>query len=34
MVTDAGFTLVELDQFYAPGAPKFAAAFSVGVGSA
>lgn len=34
MVTDAGFTMVELDQFYAPGGPKFAAAFSLGVASA
>ena len=34
MVTDAGFTVVEIDQFYAPGAPKFASAFSVGVASA
>jgi len=33
MVTDAGFELAELDQFYADG-PKFAAAFSLGVATA
>jgi ubiquinone/menaquinone biosynthesis C-methylase UbiE len=34
MVTDAGFTITDLDQFYAPGGPKFAAAFSLGVAAA
>jgi ubiquinone/menaquinone biosynthesis C-methylase UbiE len=34
MVTDAGFTMTDLDQFYAKGAPKFAAAFSLGVPTA
>lgn len=34
MVTDAGFTITDLDQFYAKGGPKFATAFSLGVASA
>ena len=34
MVTDAGFTITELDQFYAKGGPKFAAAFSLGAATA
>lgn len=34
MVTDAGFTITDLDQFYARGGPKFAAAFSLGVATA
>jgi ubiquinone/menaquinone biosynthesis C-methylase UbiE len=33
MISDAGFTITELDQFYADG-PKFAAAFSLGVAAA
>ncbi|RNL77532.1 class I SAM-dependent methyltransferase [Nocardioides marmorisolisilvae] len=33
MITDAGFTMAELDQFYADG-PRFAAAFSLGTASA
>lgn len=31
MVTDAGFTIVELDEFYQKGAPKFGGAQSIGV---
>jgi len=34
MVTDAGFTMTDLDQFYAEGGPRFAAAFSLGVAAA
>jgi len=34
MVTDAGFTITDLDQFYAKGGPRFAGAFSLGVASA
>lgn len=34
MVTEAGFTIADLDQFYAKGGPKFAAAFSLGVAAA
>jgi ubiquinone/menaquinone biosynthesis C-methylase UbiE len=30
LITDAGFEITELDQFYEKGAPKLAAAFSVG----
>ena len=31
LITDAGFEITELDRFYEKGAPKFAAAFSLGV---
>jgi ubiquinone/menaquinone biosynthesis C-methylase UbiE len=31
LVTDAGFTITELDVFYEPGAPKFLTAHSLGV---
>lgn len=31
LLTAAGFTIIELDTFYASGAPKFGGAFSVGV---
>jgi SAM-dependent methyltransferase len=34
MVTDAGFTMVDLDQFYGRGAPKFAGALSLGTAAA
>ena len=34
MITDAGFTMVELDQFYAKGGPKFVGAFSLGFAAA
>jgi ubiquinone/menaquinone biosynthesis C-methylase UbiE len=34
MVTDAGFTMTDLDQFYAQGIPRFAGALSLGVAAA
>jgi SAM-dependent methyltransferase len=34
LVTGAGFTMQELDEFYAKGGPKFASAFSLGVAAA
>ena len=34
MITDAGFTITDLDQFYAKGGPKFVTAFSLGVAMA
>lgn len=34
LVADAGFTVTELDEFYASGGPRFATAFSLGVAAA
>jgi len=34
LITNAGFTITELDTFYEKGAPKFLAADSLGVASA
>ncbi len=31
MLTDAGFTITEVDEFYGEGAPKFGGAYSVGI---
>lgn len=34
LITDSGFTITELDTFYAKGAPKFGAAVSIGIAQA